>query len=85
MEDEWDPEEFKIFYPDTPLSWETDEIVDRDSITYYRSAYAFACRLHSSYEDTTAYICKNLPSCLKCKADSLILGGSIKALSPELT
>jgi hypothetical protein len=74
MENEWNPEEFGFFYPDAPLSWGMDEIVVRDYITYYRSANAFARRLRSSYArssyDDRAHICRNLPSCLRGKANS---------------
>ncbi|KAN0083605.1 hypothetical protein V8E54_002693 [Elaphomyces granulatus] len=41
MEDEWDPNDFGFFYPDMPLSWGTDELIDRDHSTYCRTVHCF--------------------------------------------
>ena len=75
MDDDWDPEDVGFFYPDMPLSWGRDEILNDDYAsystnysTYYRTAYSFVRRLRSRSDISPHTLCENLPSCFKGKA-----------------
>ena len=65
----WKSSEIGFFYPDMPISWGCEDVVDREDKIYYRSATTFTNRLRiaASTRDA-AKIRQNLDTCLHGEA-----------------
>ena len=66
----WKPAELGFFFPDMPMTWGRQDIVDREDKTYYRSVYAFTNRV--KVVDSTkeqGRVQQNLDTCLRGEAE----------------